>query len=172
MFITGSVAATLLTSISYDQRYLDEKTNLSPIEKVATKKSSLAGLTQQKSLINYTTLLKTENNIVDLIDSEMIKSVTHNEITEETYNLFSYFLKSLPPSISTKISKDNIYVSDYRTINLDFHSNKNNLFAIEFGANDIGYFIEIDNVLSALCESIKKEQKDPNAAIIEFFKYY
>lgn len=104
------------------------------------------------------------------IKNYLLRNLALENILNETYDSFMYFINLLPKSITNDLTIDDITVSEYRTISIDFFTQNKNLFSIEFGKDDIGYFTEVNNKLHSLCESTKTDQKEPSIELINFLK--
>ncbi len=72
-----------------------------------------------------------------------------SEVLIQCYKLLDY----LYPSLLNVFDEDDLYVTPYGTIVFDWEKNGDNVFSLEVGANDIGYFIEVDG------EDIKQVDK-------------
>jgi hypothetical protein len=85
------------------------------------------------------------NSKTDVIRN-YVMSVFNDEssISSEVLNNVFFFLDKLEMNILDAIEVENVYTSPYGTLIIDWEKDIDNVFSLEFGAKEIGYFIEID----------------------------
>ncbi|MGG5616998.1 hypothetical protein ACPDHD_11835 [Myroides odoratimimus] len=176
MFLTTTMILTIAGSISYDNRSLSG--DFMHRDQVVTAQTNTnLNLTSQSTQLNNSLLfnsvsVKIDNSNLSEITNYLLRDLALENILNETYDSFMYFINLLPKSITSKLTIDDITVSEYRTISIDFFTQNKNLFSIEFGKDDIGYFTEVNNQLHSLCESTKTDQKEPSIELINFLKSF
>lgn len=69
-----------------------------------------------------------------------------NRISANVLTLAYAFIETLYPSMIEQLELEDVYTTDYGTIIFDWEKNEDNIFSLEVGATQIGYFIEVDGV--------------------------
>ena len=105
------------------------------------KKEDYYGDTLKSENLNFY-----ENLIESLLDTNISSNVLNN--TLKVYN-------SIPSYISKNIGLNDIYNSNNGTIVMDFEIDFDNVFSIEIGKNEIGYFSEINAKRAFFCECVE-----------------
>lgn len=91
--------------------------------------------------INSDEVKNLKDKILELYyDSDKTSKPSKN-VLNETFKL----IDKLNPIALQKLSSQNIYISPYATIIFDWEKNFEDVFSLEIGSSQIGYFIEVQN---------------------------
>lgn len=107
-----------------------------------------------------------ENLVKSLIDENISSSVFNN--TLKIYN-------SLSTTIANNISLEDIYNSNNGTVIMDFELDFNNVFSLEIGNKEIGYFSEIKSERGVFCQNSLIDEstiKNLNRELESFYMNY
>lgn len=107
-----------------------------------------------------------ENLVKSLIDENISSSVFNN--TLKIYN-------SLSTTIANNISLEDIYNSNNGTVIMDFELDFNNVFSLEIGNKEIGYFSEINSERGVFCQNSLIDEstiKNLNRELESFYMNY
>lgn len=84
--------------------------------------------------------------IIKRLEEWFAYSTNGSKISANVLALAYTFLETLYPSMIEQLDLEDIYTTDYGTIIFDWEKDKDNIFSLEIGATQIGYFIEINGV--------------------------
>jgi hypothetical protein len=117
---------------------------------------------------------KLENNIRNLrtvnysIDSDIRKYISPETISN-ALNLLNY----MPSSVIYSLNVENVYLSDYGTIILEWDNEQKEVFSIDIGKNKIGYFYDKNEEIFQepeilINENIKRTLQDISSRLLGF----
>ncbi len=94
------------------------------------------------------------------------------QLDDATIENCFFLLQKLPKKYLQNISRDDISLTPYGTIVLDW-TDKNKMLSLEIGDDSIGYFAKLANNETSIAESVKLEKnKVPNELVDIFYKFH
>lgn len=78
------------------------------------------------------------------------------------------FLRNLPERYLSNLSKEDLSITPYGTIVLDWED-KNKLLSIEIGNDSLGYFTELNDTENLSSEAIKYDQDEIPSEVVKAF---
>lgn len=75
-----------------------------------------------------------------------VYATDENRFSANVLALTYAFVESLYPSMIEQLDLEDIYTTDYGTVIFDWEKDKDNIFSLEIGASQIGYFIEVNGI--------------------------
>ena len=128
-------------------------------------------LDNQKQYLEEINDIKSTFHFIKETNSDEIKSLKDkildlyydcDELNKPSNNVLSQSFKlidRLNPIALQNLSLQNIYISPYSTIIFDWEKNMEDVFSLEIGSSQIGYFIEVEN----------KDSKQVDAKNLDFY---
>lgn len=96
------------------------------------------------------------------LESFTINSYYSDEIKPSIISNAFSFLDNLSPSIIEQINTQGIYSTSYGTIVFDIEKPNNEIFSLEIGKNEFGYFIEKEGVDVIQVDALKIDEMKKN----------
>ena len=109
------------------------------------------------------------------IKEDIIKEIELLGINIDVKHNAYFIINKLSDTFFSNFQFENLYKSSYGTLIVDFLE-KESIFSIEIGKKSFGYFCEINDKISCLCENIEIEDKynfsigNLNKDFIDFYK--
>lgn len=105
----------------------------------------------------------------------LVKSLVDENISPDVFNNALKIYNALPTYVSTNISINDIYNSNVGTIIMDFEIDFDNVFSLEVGKSEIGYFSEINSQTVSFCRNTSIDEtsiRKLNSELENFYMNY
>lgn len=111
-------------------------------------------------------IIMSEKDLFYSYSVDLSKRFVHEIHTKFKRNLISVnvakkaieVISSLSPSNLAFLDLSNIYITDNKTVVMDFFYNEMDYFSLEIGKEDVGFFSEKDGEIIDYCESVNLEE--------------